>query len=491
MSNPELYQSARFKKGFEKLGPGLTKQVFGAIHDVVRLYRENKNTFVRRFDTLAHLNKVRIMEIKIASGSRMLVFHKDDRLTLLDVGDHEIVPRYQNKFLMADLKGCTRVGRCFFPEDDFAGFISQTPSDRSEAFGNELDPEWVYYLTDTQKGIVRPVVSSVPRADPNNPRFRMIVGGPGTGKTAILLKILLDVRGQKRARPLIVLSDQVGNYIEKALGIDLCGCRVTHESLAARNYRFDTLDTDYNVLLVDDPRTTEEINAIFDAAYGICRVAVVAFDPYQLKSDITDRECDSIVETYSAKSHVLKECYRQKERVGRETLKVIEQVASSSPFLHGPNIEHFHKSRQYISDVSNNISFPNPRGYWREYIDADRGDVIEEVRRVRKKRLWKHSPPILLVIDSKTEATRWRWRTLLGDLEYTAVTIYPRDYSELEKIQGLEFQHTFFFVASHLYEELRNGFVGTGQPEYRRRRLLRIPWSRSKDSTVAFVMSTD
>jgi superfamily I DNA/RNA helicase len=61
--------------------------------------------------------------------------------------------------------------------------------------------------------------------------------------------------------------------------------------------------------------------------------------------------------------------------------------------------------------------------------------------------------------------------------------------SQLTEIKGLEFQHAFLFIGQALFRDLQEGFSGSGQATYHRRRLLRIPFSRAKDSLVTFVMA--
>jgi len=62
---------------------------------------------------------------------------------------------------------------------------------------------------------------------------------------------------------------------------------------------------------------------------------------------------------------------------------------------------------------------------------------------------------------------------------------------EIRSIKGLEFQHVFLFLKRDLYEQVEYGFKGSGQRVYNQRRLLRIPFSRAKDSLVTFVLDND
>ena len=58
---------------------------------------------------------------------------------------------------------------------------------------------------------------------------------------------------------------------------------------------------------------------------------------------------------------------------------------------------------------------------------------------------------------------------------------------ELSLIKGLEFQHVFLILDRATHDTLESGFEGSGVRVYDSRRLLRIPFSRAKDSLVTFV----
>jgi hypothetical protein len=79
------------------------------------------------------------------------------------------------------------------------------------------------------------------------------------------------------------------------------------------------------------------------------------------------------------------------------------------------------------------------------------------------------------------------WSKLLSGIRYTQVGWGGQECGDLTKVKGLEFQHAFLVLGSAVHDELENGFKGSGTARYQRRRLLRIPFSRPKDSLVTFV----
>jgi hypothetical protein len=243
----------------------------------------------------------------------------------------------------------------------------------------------------------------------------------------------------------------------------------------------------FDVVLFDDPSTVWEIERTFEHANGRFRAAVVAFDPSQLDSDITDDLYDTIARVLDVKPYQLRSCYRQKENVGRAAKRVIDTVAASTPFGREDRIEVFREAHDLVYRLSNDLAYPNKHGYEQVYRKATIKDVRREVERIKGLPGWKHTPPVLLVVQRETEAASWPWDTLLNGISSTRVDLDQEEYGDLTSVKGLEFQHAFLAIGRGLHDELEDGFKRSGQSRYHRRRLLRIPFSRAKDSMLTFV----
>jgi hypothetical protein len=61
------------------------------------------------------------------------------------------------------------------------------------------------------------------------------------------------------------------------------------------------------------------------------------------------------------------------------------------------------------------------------------------------------------------------------------------DLGRLGSIKGLEYQHVILILSERRYRELQEGFSGSGPRLYQDYRLLRIPFTRAKDSIAVFV----
>ena len=242
------------------------------------------------------------------------------------------------------------------------------------------------------------------------------------------------------------------------------------------------------MVLFDDPDNDGEILSAFEKAKGRFRAVVVAFDPCQLGQDFDDEEYASLVEVLEARPYHLTACYRQKEVVGLAAKRVMDTVAESTPFLAEEKIAAFRGGHDRVYSLANTMSYPNRYGHEETYIDATVNDFRKEVRRIKRRPLWQHSAPMLLVVEKGLASESWNWAEELKDIPFVKLEIQSGGYGRLQEVKGIEFQHSFFVISSKLFKEVSEGFEGSGQKLFHQRRLLRIPFSRAKDSIVTFVL---
>jgi hypothetical protein len=491
MTSLQLLQTARFDRSYARLGPGLTHLAIGAIRDLVNRSRSEPKTWLRRYDRRKEAPTGIVIEVEIAAGPRLLAHVDGMTVTLLEIGRHEIEGRYPMESLVEDIATAHEAN---------AGFVSARSAtlrffgnnrDRTVSeYADELSPQWTYYLTDRQRGILVPMVRDISRASDGNTRLFAILGGPGTGKTSLLVKLLLDL-STRSLRPGIVMSRPVADYVESGTAISLSGAWVsssTYEAMVDGKISRPR----FNVLLIDDPANLGVIESSYDAAIGLRHAVVVAFDPCQFdeNEDFDDKAYDRLVAGYEVKEYLLRECYRQKEHLGRAALRVMQRVAESTPYLAEEKVAGFRASHEQVNRIANDLRFPNPKGYEATYPEGKLEDLRSELSRIRGTQRWTHSPSLLVVIDQGCEAARWDWERLLRGVTHRVVRFTEHSTHALRDIKGLEFQHAILAISQALFEDLEHGFRGSGNVTYRRRRLLRIPFSRPKDSLVTLVTAS-
>jgi hypothetical protein len=429
------------------------------------------------------INGAKVLELELGGGPRLLAHVGDRTVTLVAMGDHEITRRYVRRGnLSADLKGSKDLPRQFRlgHRDQLLPAPGLAPPGRLSGFGNEISPDWIYFLDEEQAQVCDDLVDLVEDVLLQADMYRVlfVLGGPGTGKTSILLQVLKRLSDQVEPNVEswtvgLRVSDHLGRYIEASTGWDLTPSRQLGEEPA-----------DLDILLVDDPSSREEIQSFAqEARQERLRALVVAFDPLQLADSLSDAQYRNIVQTHSAIEWTLSTSYRQKKKVGKEALKVATVVAGSSPFLDEGKKQRYAKERRSLTNIANDLVFRNPSGYSASFPEATLSDWRKYLAWVSKQAgLWRHWPALLVVVDDDTSLPE-DWRRALEDRE--GVRQLP--LTDLEAIKGLEFQHVALILSRERYEAICDGFSGTGRRLYNDYRLLRIPFSRAKDSLAVFV----
>lgn len=481
---PEIVQTRRFDKAYRKSCARLQGLIEGAVHDVVNLARSNPSQVSMNFDRHALLRGV--LEVDITGSHRMLCQWDNGVLHLLDVGDHEVVPRYSRSKFMIDSCDRRSVSEVFWPEMPSSGFrfFSSTPEKNQEFLQQELSSEWLFYLSDQQEDVLLEIASVMIDGVEANESFSpfCLLGGPGTGKTCVLLNLLKElIDAGIDAR--ICLSSAMQEFVKAWWPeFDIAGCLTTVFSA-----------TPDQIVLVDDPADAAQVRHwLTRAAQGLVRGVLLGFDPCQLSgfspsdktSGITDAEFRGMCETYDIMVFGLESCYRQKQNVGQAARKMMDVIAQSTPFLKREKIHQFRQEHEGLTELSNDLSFPTPAGYTETYSPSDSADLESELRRISEGPRWWHWDPLLIVFDPETSVPD----AYMDLVERCDISWRSCSIRDVGQIKGLEFQHVFLFLGEKLFGQLERGFEGSGQAEYAARRLIRIPVSRAKDSLVTFLV---
>jgi hypothetical protein len=225
------------------------------VHDFVRSFRSNPTKCLQSYDRVSG-RKDGFLEIDVAGGPRLIAALRDDVLYLLDTGDHEITKRWAGR-RMPKLSDAQPAPPQFLPESP-AGFFSRVPNKGRSHFANEFDPEWLYFLDAQQAEVLNTILNGVQDGLlSRGSGVFWIVGGPGTGKTCLLLNLLkwaVDAKLKVSLR----LSAPVADYIQRSLGNDL-GKVVDVTEFGDSDNPGGGADLD--LLLVDDPGTLRAVRS--------------------------------------------------------------------------------------------------------------------------------------------------------------------------------------------------------------------------------------
>ncbi len=480
---PQVLVSNRFLKSYER-GTAIQFLAEGAVHDFIRRYLADPSNVARLYQRIAGASH-KVFEIEISGGCRMIAHWEPPRLTLLDVGEHDIVRSFDRTRIDGQLASAVPAPKVFTTQGSQVFFLPDRPG-VAAPYANEVSPEWLYFLDDEQDQLSSELCEAAEEVllSGTGHTLHLVIGGPGTGKTCILLNLLKRLHNREHFTAKIALPRQVKEYIEASLQVSLGALWIPSDNVASLELS-DPLD----VLLVDDPPALSSVrHASQLAKRGLVKFVVAAFDPLQMSRPVSDEEFADFVRDARASVHELRLCYRQKANVGEQAQRVATVIAESTPYLDKIKKAAFAASHARLTALANDLRFSNPHGYLKVCRDAGPLAWREEVRRLASASglTWKHAPS-LLVVNLHPALESPLPPICLQDLRKFPGSYKVIGNGELSLIKGLEFQHVFLILDRATHDTLESGFEGSGVRVYDSRRLLRIPFSRAKDSLVTFV----
>jgi len=433
--------------------------------------------WISRYDTIAGFRGPRLIEMDLGGGHRMIAYPGDGgEVTFLGMGPHGWFTRYTPDMLATDLRSRVLLPARFRP--GVGAVLGGRGSSNLVPYANETQPEWLYFLDDEQAGIADSIQATIEEALlTGEPSAHFLIGGPGTGKTTILLQLLARLSGLSYDSPetwdvRMQVADELAAYITASTGWDLTAAR-----------RPPSAAEPADVLLVDDPASIAALRDVSTTlGSGLARSAVVGFDPLQLRDSLDDIHYARIRDGVNAHEWTLSTCYRQKEHVGATLARVASAVARSSPFLVEERQRAHAAQRARVTELSNSLVFVNPSGYVLIEESSDFAAWRKHFRWIGSQRLWQHWTPVLVVVDDDVEIPQ-SWRDLAAR---SAATRWTR-LRDAAQVKGMEYQHVVLVLTDDRYRAVQDGFTGSGRPMYNEYRLLRIPFSRAKDSVAVFV----
>lgn len=475
MTPLHLFVSPRFQRAYQGLSTGLQLLVDAELHEFERRYVANPSMCLRAYDRVEGGRRGELIEFDVAGAKRMIGHWRPGCLTLLDVGGKAIVSGARNIEIDNAIALAVQAPAHF--HNSSRSLLLRLPEKGFQQYANELAPDWVYFLDREQTAVEEAIYRSAVEVLIENDVYAVhfIVGGPGTGKTSIVLNILKRLADEGEYAIRLHMSKDLRDQLQSCMPIDFT-LFVDRELQSP------------DIVLVDDPDDATDIARLASAGReGSARLVVVAFDPVQLDRALPDRDFESLVTQHSAAVHELHTCYRQKHNVGLATKRVIDVIAESTPYLDSTKIAAHRKSHMRLTALSNELTFPNPIGHVAApYYSAQPEDLHKELRRIASQPggLWSHTTPLLIALidDQLDDLPHWFKQIV----QRSGIRSRIVKAKSLKRIKGLEYQHAFIVASADLLAELDQGFSGTGRRLYEARRLLRIPFSRAKDSLAIF-----
>ena len=440
-------------------------------------------------DSLAGVSAFRF---KVTSGDRLILVVDGNTLILADVGDHDVMDEYSKMPRLArdeDLSRATSIDGTFkkllnlalsknskdmdspAPLDIANILIGDVDGDDSRwLYEAELSDEWVHFLDNEQAKISETLFQKL--VIPNDEMsVEFVMGGPGTGKTVVLLNLATNLDQAGRA-----VSFEASPNVIKYLS---SGGRI----VPGANKGFGP----GVVALIDDPASSKVLaDSLRKAKSAGCRAIVIGFDPLQWHERKMEANFRKIFENVKYEFYPLWTCYRQTSGVGKKTLELTEKIyQASSRYLDTLKQQAERAELQPYIDLSLGMSFVDDSGRYVLYDNQIKANYKIEVARFRARiDRWTHTSPIAFVYDD--ELPKEFIKSLRSEASGLNRTEIP--LSKYREIRGVEFQELFLFVTSDFWNDLNSGKMGVGSEEWEKLACLHTILSRPKDSLALYVI---
>lgn len=508
-SRIELSVTGAFERDWEEASSQLNYAALGAISDLLNLVKAGE----RWGDRIQGVKKSHgtFEGIDVGGAYRLVVKSSETPPVLFALGGHETKKHFQARLGEREATGRYKPPPPIQDLIDAAngsGPIFSGSSSGTYAFVQRWTPElvpsdWLYFLDEQQRKALSAIDLDLMRlclGEGWKGGLHVLVGGPGTGKTSILLEVMgrAEDYGRQEGRRLKVqlqLSPALREQVESATGMDLwrfCS-RPDWES-----------KRDSTVVLIDDPGSLYSVHAAASlsrrkGSHGKRPLVVIAVDPLQMSEWERAGPTDGITdETFvealggdtngvTATLHALSSCYRQKQRLGEVAYTAARNIAErSSAYAASEKISGYTRARQGLAALCNQASFPNPSGWADLHASATFEDWANYVAYVRKQLDQDRQSggivpdPAFLVVASAGVPKGW-----LKEASDLPLRVVERPYETA--IKGLEFNHVAVFVDGDEMRALTEGLTSTGRAVFDDKvRPLRIALSRARDSMCVF-----
>ena len=486
----EILWTARFKEKF-KIYNGVQDFVVCKTAEIAKKYKSNSTMWSYDLEKLRDksFGAIKAYKVPVTRSDRLVFVIAANQLTLVDIGDHDVMDEYSRMPRLArekDLHSSRKADQWFLEEIE--NYISEPKkylTERSIKLGDilddsmilsdsrwlyeaELNEDWIQFLDRDQSRVVDEILRSLSRTS-NEMKTIFLMGGPGTGKTVVLLNLATRLANLGRAVS-FQLNPQVEKYLKRGV-----------QRVPGVNKGFGPGVT----VLIDDPLNIDEFaDALRRARANKCSAVIIGFDPLQWHERKMEQKFRQICENNRYEYFPLWKCYRQSFGVGKKSHSVLERIyGNSSRFIHEEKQLAERIETQPYLDLTLGMEFVDQEGRYVVYKTQILKRLEEEEKRVRSRiDLWSHTPAVCFVFDDELIA---EYRKLV-DQQFKGINRVSYPLSRYREIRGVEFQELFLFTTKEFWSKVNEGEVGLGKHLWEKITSLHTIFSRPKDSLVIF-----
>jgi Txe/YoeB family toxin of Txe-Axe toxin-antitoxin module len=487
----------RFKSQLDRY-TGVNEMVISRTAELIRKAESNPTAWHRYEEKLKDdsFGSVQAYKTAVTSGDRLVFVIEQDQLILVDIGKHEVMDDYARMSKNArnkDISSSHEVDSWFAnklnakllektsarnksnlgkQKIDISGIMSEEiqGEDFRYTFDEELNEKWVLFLDEQQTSIANQIYGDLELPE-DKIKIHFILGGPGTGKTIVLLNIAIRLENARKAVS-FQLSQGVLKYLNSG-SIKVPGANLGPGPGV--------------VLLVDDPADLQSMNGIIrQAKSSKCKAVVIALDPLQWHEKEMPEIFEKIWSSNENKTHKLDVCYRQSAGVAKKQLKLFTSLlGKNSRFLVEEKQKQERVNLAPYLNLSLDMTFVDEAGRYKIYLLDTQSNFIKEIERFRKREfIWKHTHPIAFIyhdnLSKEVKDYAKHYSQGLNRIEF--------NYSDYQKTRGVEYQELFLFLDSDFWEKINDGQQGLKTTDWQQIACLHTLFSRPKDGLVIFII---
>ena len=334
--------------------------------------------------------------------------------------------------------------------------IESGGKDRS-IIAEEYFPEWYSHVFDQkQLAVVDSLVKQISKA-PTVFKEHLVIGGAGTGKTAVLLAV----------------ADRLSQ--EKGIKVDLRLPRMVRQMLLAhQDYKWiESLK--YGVILLDDPADLSAYESAVSNAKRLGVPIITAIDPTQWRERKARKETRKIIDR--SKLHKLSLQYRQGGRIGEyvfgqlsffyskvsgfiaEDKKALEQeIARAWEPLCLRKIEHFDNEGNIalldFSEVEEDVESDATEIEPVKMLSRFEKELIPEIKKTMEWNTDRNWPKLLIGTYSKKTPPNIFNSFLEDETVLPKGQYHFRNFNDQADVRGAEYESVLVFLNKHHWLKL-------------------------------------
>ena len=489
--------TSRFKSQLDRY-TGVHEMVISRTAELIRKAESNPTSWHRYEEKLKDdsFGSVQAYKTAVTSGDRLVFVVENNQIILVDIGKHEVMDDYARMSKSArnkDISSTRKVDSWFAnklsmkllekssarskpnpgqQKVDISEIMSEEiqGDDFRYAFDEELNEKWVLFLDQQQSKVANKIYIDLEIPE-DKVKIHFILGGPGTGKTIVLLNIAIRLENAGKA-----VSFQLSQGVLKYLNSG--SAKVPGANLGPGPGV---------VLLVDDPADLQSMNGILrQAKSSKCKAVIIALDPLQWHEKEMPEIFEKIWSTNENITHKLDVCYRQSAGVAKKQLKLFTSLlGKNSRFLVEEKQKQERVNLAPYLNLSLDMTFVDESGRYKLYLSDTKANFVKEIERFRKREyIWKHTHPIAFIyyddLPKEVKDYAKQYSQGLNRIEF--------NYSDYKKTRGVEYQELFLFLDSEFWERINDGQQGLKTADWQQIACLHTLFSRSKDGLVIFII---